>query len=130
MNTVQKIQREGLKSEMGNFKSGDTVRVHTKIKEGDKERIQIYEGVIIRLKGEGIGATFTVRKVSYGIGVERIFPVHSPMIAQVELISRGKVRRARLYYLRDLSGRKARITEVEGFRNGVETAAVPTPPAA
>ena len=103
-----------MRKDLPDFKVGDTVRVHTKIKEGDKERIQIFEGVVIRRKGHGRETTFTVRKISYGVGVERIFPLFSPMIAQVEIATRGKVRRARLYYLRDLSGKKARIEGEEG----------------
>lgn len=114
MNLLQKIQREGLKK-VPDFQSGDTVRVHTKIKEGDKERIQIFEGVVIRRKGRGLEATFSVRKISYGVGVERVFPMHSPMIDKIEIVSRGKVRRSRLYYLRNLSGKKARIEGEEGY---------------
>lgn len=93
------------------FKSGDTITVHYKIKEGDKERIQMFRGVVIQRKGEGSTATFTVRKISSGIGVERIFPVFSPFIDKIELNKRGHVRRARLYYLRGLTGKKARIKE-------------------
>jgi len=115
MNILENIQRENLKAGIPDFKAGDTVRVHAKVKEGDKERIQVYEGVVIRRKGHALEASFTVRKVSYGIGVERIFPIHSPMIDKVEIVSRGKVRRAKLYYLRNLSGKKARLEGVEGF---------------
>lgn len=121
MNTLQKIQREGLKK-IPDFQAGDTVRVHAKIKEGDKERIQVFEGVVLRRKGHGIESSFTVRKVSYGVGVERIFPIHSPMIDKIEIASRGHVRRARLYYLRDLSGKKARI-EGELYKQAEEAAA-------
>lgn len=123
MNVLQKIQQENLKKALPAFQSGDTVRVHTKIKEGDKERIQVFEGVVIRRKGHGAESSFTVRKISYGIGVERVFPVHSPMIDRVEIATRGKVRRAKLYYLRDLSGKKARIEEGEGFVGAPVTAA-------
>lgn len=118
MNILEKIQREQVRKQgkdFPEFRPGDTVRVHTKIKEGDKERIQVYEGVVIRKKGLGVQASFTVRKISYGVGVERIFPLSSPMIDRVELVTRGKVRRSRLYYLRNLSGRKARIEGQEGF---------------
>ena len=118
MNILEKIQREHVRKQgkdFPEFRPGDTVRVHTKIKEGDKERIQIYEGVVLRKKGLGVQSSFTVRKISYGVGVERIFPLSSPMIDRVELITRGKVRRSRLYYLRNLSGRKARIEGQEGF---------------
>ncbi len=110
MNLLQKIAREGL-AKRPEFRPGDTLKVHTKVKEGDKERIQIFEGVVIRRRGEGQSASFTVRKVSYGIGVERIFPLYSPSIAKLEIVTSGKVRRAKLYYLRDLSGKKARIEE-------------------
>ena len=115
MNILEKIQIENLKTGVPKFKAGDTVKVHTKIKEGDKERVQIFEGVVIRKKGNGIESTFTVRKISYGIGVERIFPFHSPMIDRVELCTRGKVRRSKLYYLRNLSGKRARIEGEEVF---------------
>ncbi len=117
MNTLQKIQIENLRKDMPPFQVGDTLKVHTKIKEGDKERIQIFEGVVIRKKGHGRESSFTVRKVSYGVGVERIFPIYSPMIDKIEVMSRGKVRRARLYYLRKLSGKKARIEGEKGFRS-------------
>ena len=120
MNLLEKLQRENLRADLPDFKVGDTVRVHTKIKEGDKERIQIFEGVVIRRKGHAIESTFTVRKISYGVGVERIFPAYSPMIDKIEIATRGKVRRARLYYLRDLSGKKARIEGEEGFQSQPE----------
>jgi large subunit ribosomal protein L19 len=93
------------------FRPGDTVRVHARIREGEKERIQVFEGVVIRRRKGGTGATFTVRKVSYGIGVEKVFPLHSPLIDKVEVVTRGRVRRARLYYLRNLRGKAARIKE-------------------
>jgi large subunit ribosomal protein L19 len=100
-----------MRLDIPDFRSGDTVKVHAKIKEGDKERIQVFQGVVIRKRKGKMGATFTVRKVSYGIGVERIFPLHSPNIDKVEIISRGKVRRGRLYYMRKLKGKAARIKE-------------------
>lgn len=109
MDILAKIQRENLKKNLPAFRPGDTLRVHAKIKEGDKERVQIFEGVVIRKKGQGVESSFTIRKVSYGVGVERIYPLHSPMIDKIELVTRGRVRRSRLYYLRDLSGKKARI---------------------
>ena len=115
MNILEKIQRENLKAGVPDFKPGDTVRVHAKVKEGDKERIQVFEGVVIGRKGNGIESTFTVRKISYGVGVERIFPLHSPLIDKIEIAARGRVRRAKLYYLRDLSGKKARLEGEEGF---------------
>lgn len=111
MNLLQSIENEYLthKETMPDVHIGDTVRVHTRIKEGDKARIQVFEGVVIRYKKGGVRASFTVRKVSHGIGVERVFPVHTPSIAKVEIKSRGVVRRARLYYLRERSGKAARI---------------------
>jgi len=111
MDVIEAIEREQMRLDIPDFRSGDTVKVHAKIKEGDKERIQVFQGVVIRKRKGKMGATFTVRKVSYGIGVERIFPLHSPNIDKVEIVSRGKVRRARLYYMRGLKGKAARIKE-------------------
>jgi large subunit ribosomal protein L19 len=111
MDVIEAIEREQMRLDIPDFRSGDTVKVHAKIKEGDKERIQIFQGVVIRKRKGKMGATFTVRKVSYGIGVERIFPLHSPNIDKVEIVSRGKVRRGRLYYMRGLKGKAARIKE-------------------
>jgi large subunit ribosomal protein L19 len=111
MDVIEAIEREQMRLDMPDFRSGDTVKVHAKIKEGDKERIQVFQGVVIRKRKGKMGATFTVRKVSYGIGVERIFPLHSPNIDRVEIVSRGKVRRGRLYYMRQLKGKAARIKE-------------------
>jgi large subunit ribosomal protein L19 len=109
MNTLELIEREQLRTDLTPFKVGDTVRVHVKIVEGDKERVQPFEGVVIRKKAGGIRSSFTVRKISYGIGVERIFPMHSPRIDRIDVMSRGKVRRAKLFYLRGLKGKAARI---------------------
>ena len=111
MDIIQQIDHESMRTDIPAFKAGDTVRVHVKIKEGDKERIQVFEGVVISRRKGGMGATFTVRKVSYGVGVERIFPSHSPSIKKVEMVTRGRVRRAKLYYLRKLKGKAARIKE-------------------
>ena len=111
MDVIEALEREQMRLDIPDFRSGDTVKVHAKIKEGDKERIQVFQGVVIRKRKGKMGATFTVRKVSYGIGVERIFPLHSPNIDKVEIVSRGKVRRARLYYMRGLKGKAARIKE-------------------
>jgi large subunit ribosomal protein L19 len=109
MDLVKLIEKEQIKSDIPNFKSGDTVQVYVKVQEGEKERIQVFKGVVIR-KRKGVNrSSFTVRKISYGVGVERIFPLHSPMIEKIEVVSRGKVRRSRLYYLRKLKGKKARI---------------------
>jgi len=111
MDVIEALEREQMRLDIPDFRSGDTVKVHAKIKEGDKERIQVFQGVVIRKRKGKMGATFTVRKVSYGIGVERIFPLHSPNIDKVEIVSRGKVRRGRLYYMRGLKGKAARIKE-------------------
>jgi large subunit ribosomal protein L19 len=111
MNIMEALEREQMRVDIPDFKPGDTVRVHARIKEGEKERIQVFQGVVIRKRKGNTGATFTVRKVSYGIGVERIFPLHSPVIDKIEVITKGKVRRARLYYLRNLRGKAARIKE-------------------
>jgi large subunit ribosomal protein L19 len=109
MNSIEVIEKEQMRMDLPNFSVGDTIRVHFKIVEGEKERIQVFEGVVIRKRKGGVGATFTVRKVSYGIGVERIFPLHTPRIERIEVVNRGRVRRARLYYLRHLRGKAARI---------------------
>jgi len=106
---LEVLEREGMRRDLPPFRSGDTVRVHVKIREGEKERIQVFEGVVIRRRGGGPSATFTVRKVSYGVGVERIFPVQSPVVEKVEIRSRGHVRRSRIYYLRERRGKKARL---------------------
>ncbi len=111
MNIVEMLEMEQMRGDIPGFMPGDTVKVHARIKEGEKERIQVFQGVVIRKRKGNTGATFTVRKVSYGIGVERIFPLHSPNIDKVEVVSRGKVRRSRLYYLRNLRGKAARIKE-------------------
>jgi large subunit ribosomal protein L19 len=107
---IEKIEKEQLRHSV-NFRSGDNVRVHVRIKEGDKERIQVFEGVVIALCRGSNRGSFTVRKVSYGIGVERVFPLHSPSVEKVEVVSSGKVRRARLFYLRDRRGKAARLKE-------------------
>jgi len=103
------VEKATLRRDLAPFRVGDTVRVHVNVREGEKERIQVFEGVVIRRRGRGASATFTVRKVSYGVGVERIFPVESPSVTKLEIKSRGHVRRARLYYLRELRGKKARL---------------------
>jgi large subunit ribosomal protein L19 len=110
-NIINEIEREYLRSDIPAFRPGDTVRVNVKVVEGNRERIQAYEGVVIKRQGAGLNETFTVRRVSYGVGVERTFPVHSPRLAQIELVRRGVVRRAKLYYLRNLTGKAARIRE-------------------
>ena len=111
MNIIDQIEKEQLRNDIASFNIGDTVRVMVKVKEGDKERIQAYEGVVIAKKGAGIRETFTVRRVSFGIGVERTFPMHSPRIDKVVVVRQGKVRRAKIYYIRNLSGKAAKVKE-------------------
>ena len=111
MNKIELLEREQMRMDLPDFIPGDTVKVHVKIKEGEKERIQAFQGVVISKRKGTMGASFTVRKVSYGVGVERIFPLHSPAIDRVEIITRGRVRRGKLYYLRNLKGKAARIRE-------------------
>jgi large subunit ribosomal protein L19 len=106
-----KVEQPYLKTEVPDFRAGDTVKVHVRVVEGNKQRIQIYQGVVIARKGGGSRETFTVRKISGGVGVERVFPLHSPVIEKLEVVRRGKVRRAKLYYLRELRGKAARIEE-------------------
>jgi len=112
MSIIQEITKEQLRQDLPSFRPGDTVKVHVKVIEGSRERIQLFEGVVIKRRGGGISETFTVRKISYGVGVERTFPVHSPKIDKLEVARRGKVRRAKLYYLRGLRGKAARIQEI------------------
>ena len=113
MTIIDQIEKEQLRSDLASFNIGDTVRVMVKVKEGEKERIQAYEGVVIAKKGSGIRETFTVRRVSFGIGVERTFPMHSPKIDKIIVVRKGKVRRAKIYYIRDLSGKAAKVKEVK-----------------
>src|SRR3984885_1112181 len=112
---IAKVQQSQLRNEHPVFRPGDTVRVHVRLKEGDKERIQPFEGVVMSRRGELLGESFTVRRVSFGVGVERIFPVHSPMISSIEVMRQGRVRRAKLNYLRARKGKAARIKRVEVF---------------
>ncbi|MBM7854370.1 large subunit ribosomal protein L19 [Desulfohalotomaculum tongense] len=112
MNLIKSLEQEYMKENIPEFKPGDTVRVHQKVVEGNRERIQVFEGVVIRRRGSGLSETFTVRRVSYGVGVERTFPLHSKKVDKIEVIRRGRVRRARLYYLRNLRGKAARIKEL------------------
>ena len=111
MNKTDLIEQPFLRNDIPDFRPGDSVKVHVRVVEGNRERVQVFQGVVIRRSGGGIRETFTVRKVSFGVGVERTFPLHSPTIARLELLQRGRVRRAKLYYLRDLRGKKARIKE-------------------
>jgi large subunit ribosomal protein L19 len=111
MSLLKSLEAKYLKTDIPEFAPGDTLRVHVKIKEGDKERVQVFQGTVIARNGGGIGEAFTVRKISAGVGVERVFPLHSPNVAKIQLIKQGRVRRSKLYYLRNLTGKKARIDE-------------------
>jgi large subunit ribosomal protein L19 len=110
---MDQLEAEQTQKKAPDLRPGETVRVYVKVVEGEKERTQVFEGIVIRLSGKGPGATFTVRKISYGVGVERIFPLHSPRVERVEVVAHGKVRRAKLYYLRDRKGKSARLDEEE-----------------
>ena len=118
MKTLDAVDAASLKTDRPAFRAGDTLKVHVKVVEGNKTRVQIFQGVVIGRSGSGVGETFKVRKVSYGVGVERTFPLHTPIIEKIEVVSRGDVRRAKLYYLRDLRGKKAKIKEL---RENVKT---------
>ena len=112
MNLIDVVEGKDRKAELDPFEVGDTVKVHVVIKEGDKERVQIYKGDVISKRGSGLGSTFTVRKISFGVGVERIFPLHAQAVKKIEVVKRGKVRRAKLYYLRQLKGKAAKLKEL------------------
>jgi large subunit ribosomal protein L19 len=116
MNTLDVLDAASLRSDLPSFRPGDSVRVHVKVIEGNRSRVQVFAGHVIRRQGGGVRETFTVRKISFGVGVERTFPVHSPNLDKVELVTRGDVRRAKLYYLRDLRGKKAKIKEKRDVR--------------
>lgn len=111
MDIINKIEQEQLKSDVADFNVGDTVKVHTRVVEGGKERIQIFAGIVLARRGSGVNASFTVRKISYGEGVERVFPLHTPRISKIEVTHKGKVRRAKLHYLRDRVGKKATLVK-------------------
>ncbi|MBM3692246.1 MAG: 50S ribosomal protein L19 [Actinobacteria bacterium] len=111
MNATDLVDRAHLRTDIPDFAPGDTLKVHVRVVEGNRERVQVFQGVVIRIKGSGVRETFTVRKVSFSVGVERTFPVHSPIIAKVEVVTRGDVRRAKLYYLRDRVGKAAKVRE-------------------
>ena len=111
MEKMKQLEKEMMRLDLPDFAPGDTVKVHVKIKEGEKERIQVFQGVVISKRRRATNATFTVRKISYGVGVERIFPLHSPIISKIEVVTKGRVRRAKIYYLRKLRGKAARIKE-------------------
>ena len=112
---IRAIEEEQMKKDLPDFRPGDTVKVHVKVVEGNRERIQVFEGTVLKIRGAGLSRTFTVRRISYGVAVERTFLLHSPRIARIEITRRGKVRRARLYYLRGLTGKKARVKEKRRF---------------
>ncbi|MDP9066866.1 MAG: 50S ribosomal protein L19 [Actinomycetota bacterium] len=111
MNPTDLVERPYLRDDLPDFRAGDTVRVHVRVVEGERERVQVFEGIVIRRRGSQLSETFTVRKISFGVGVERTFPIHSPMIAKVDVATRGDVRRAKLYYLRSRVGKKAKVKE-------------------
>ncbi|UOY01530.1 50S ribosomal protein L19 [Blastococcus sp. PRF04-17] len=111
MNTLDALDADSLRADIPEFRPGDTVKVHVRVVEGNRSRIQVFQGVVIRRQGGGIRETFTVRKVSFGVGVERTFPVHTPVVEKIEVVTRGDVRRAKLYYLRELRGKAAKIKE-------------------
>ena len=111
MNPTDLVEQPYLRDDVPDFRAGDSVKVHVRVVEGERERVQVFEGVVIRSRGSGLSKTFTVRKISFGVGVERTFPMHSPMIAKIEIASRGDVRRAKLYYLRSRVGKKAKVKE-------------------
>lgn len=115
MDLIKSLENEQLKSELTPFSVGDTIKVHVRIKEGTRERIQVFEGIVLKKQGESNRATFTVRKISYGVGVERTFPIHSPKIEKIEVIRRGKVRRARLFYLRERTGKATKVKELRKY---------------
>lgn len=111
MELIKNLEKEMIRMDLPSFSAGDTLKVHVRIREGEKERIQVFQGVVISKRNNGAQSTFTVRKISYGVGVERVFPAHSPFIDQIEIVTRGRVRRAKIYYLRKLRGKAARIKE-------------------
>ena len=123
MNALDELDAQSLRSDIPRFRAGDTVKVHVRVIEGSRSRVQIFQGVVIRRHGDGIRETFTVRKVSFGVGVERTFPVHSPNIAEIEVVTRGDVRRAKLYYLRERRGKAAKIAEKRETPRGPQSGA-------
>jgi len=111
MNTLDELDAQSQRTDLPDFRAGDTLKVHARVVEGNRSRVQVFQGVVIRVQGSGVGRTFTVRKVSFGVGVERTFPINSPIFEQIEIVTRGDVRRAKLYYLRNLRGKAAKIKE-------------------
>ena len=135
MNILDAVDAVSLRKDIPQFRAGDELKVHVRVIEGNKSRLQVFQGIVIRRQGDGVRETFTIRKVSYGVGVERTFPVHTPVIEKIELVKKGEVRRAKLYYLRDLRGKAAKIREkrdgVEGYGDGIlstpEPVVIPAP---
>ena len=123
MNILDAVDAKSLRKDIPQFRAGDELKIHVRVIEGSKSRIQVFQGIVIRRQGDGVRETFTIRKVSYGVGVERTFPVHTPVIEKIELVKKGDVRRAKLYYLRDLRGKAAKIREkrdgIEGYGDGI-----------
>ena len=131
MNILDAVDAKSLRHDVPQFRAGDELKIHVRVIEGSKSRIQVFQGIVIRRQGDGVRETFTIRKVSYGVGVERTFPVHTPVIEKIELVKKGEVRRAKLYYLRDLRGKAAKIREkrdgVEGYGDGILSTPVSEP---
>ena len=135
MNILDSVDAASLRKDIPQFRAGDELKIHVRVIEGNKSRLQVFQGVVIRRQGDGVRETFTIRKVSYGVGVERTFPVHTPVIEKIELVKKGEVRRAKLYYLRDLRGKAAKIREkrdgIEGYGDGIlstpEPVVIPEP---
>lgn len=132
MNILDAVDAASLRKDIPQFRAGDELKIHVRVIEGSKSRLQVFQGIVIRRQGDGVRETFTVRKVSYGVGVERTFPVHTPVIEKIELVKKGEVRRAKLYYLRDLRGKAAKIREkrdgVEGYGDGILSTPEPITP--
>ena len=130
MNILDAVDAKSLRKDIPQFRAGDELKIHVRVIEGSKSRIQVFQGIVIRRQGDGVRETFTIRKVSYGVGVERTFPVHTPVIEKIELVKKGDVRRAKLYYLRDLRGKAAKIREkrdgIEGYGDGILSTPEPT----
>jgi len=127
MNVLDAVDAASLRSDIPTFRAGDELKVHVRVIEGNKSRLQVFQGIVIRRQGSGVRETFTVRKVSYGVGVERTFPVHTPVIEKIEVVRKGDVRRAKLYYLRDLRGKAAKIREKRGAVDEVAAVSTPAP---
>ena len=129
MNVLDAVDAKSLRKDIPQFRAGDELKIHVRVIEGSKSRIQVFQGIVIRRQGDGVSETFTIRKVSYGVGVERTFPVHTPVIEKIELVKKGDVRRAKLYYLRDLRGKAAKIREkrdgIEGYGDGILSTPIP-----